>query len=850
MKKLLVLLALCMVFSVVLVACETNPDTDPETTVGATEAPSETDAETTAPGTTETEPESTETEPGTTETEPSTTEPGSTDTEPEPEPEPEPVKVIAGKSWDSLVRVDGMVELADKVFASGVEYLTWENNAIAEIDHTIDALRLYGWVAFFTETEGTVGYSINGGDIIYIADSTWTAEEGVQAHVAANVAGGKSACRMKLDIATKNLPAGETTVAVYAKDPDGNIELMKEFKVVKTMPYVENAQSGFSIDNITLNGAPYVTEGKVVAEMKDKNNTVTVMFDQEKGTLGFRGWAAFAAAPAVEFGYYIGDDIVIVTDAAYLQERPDLAGAGIVNGAGYNITVSIADIPAGTHPVGVIAKLEDGTYVQFYSFYLRILPEVEDKNIILGTRDGDPFVGSETKFGQKIPLGEDFLKQVTINALATYDDGNVNTWTFKVWQWNTDYATTVAGTPLFEKSGENHANCTDFTVEIPVELLISGDIYYEVEYTSGAKSFTPWGSSTYPEGVESYVNGNFKANSFGAYIVVATEYKPVDPNAPIVVGDANYLQNVAGGDVTVESAVLSEDGSYVTITTPGGDPQFWLLPQGSGIKGVQYITIVYRTTVDGGQEFDGEFFIGSTAITGGADELKFEYINDGEWHVLVLDITAHATVENGLVNYIRYDFFAGSAGSIDLKEVALFSNIEAAYGYHGLEVPSVEPETPSVEPLTIDLSGKACSENSWEAAGYSTPIIKLGYNGVSALGDLDLTAYNTITIKYSYDGDNTRGDGRTPEQCFTDSSVTPIIGFTAIEKCFGYANVVNQDAIDVGIYTEIELSSGCWAGATRTAVIDISDLEYNGPCYLTVFNPWGTEIVVSEIVLA
>ena len=282
MKKLLVLLALCMVFSVVLVACETNPDTDPETTVGATEAPSETDAETTAPGTTETEPESTETEPGTTETEPSTTEPGSTDTEPEPEPEPDPV--LTGISFDQLYKGD---VTADAATHGGLNFFEpgksadWDGNAA--IDHTVAYITFWGWVGFYADTIGEFGYQIGDAEPVFSPDFAWATEDAVVA-AAAN-GGAKSASRMKIVIPVAQLPAGETAIKAVAKDAAGTIETIKEFKVVKTLPYVENAQSGFSIDNITLNGAPYVTEGKVVAEMKDKNNTVTVMFDQESGCM-------------------------------------------------------------------------------------------------------------------------------------------------------------------------------------------------------------------------------------------------------------------------------------------------------------------------------------------------------------------------------------------------------------------------------------------------------------------------------------------------------------------------------------------------------------------------------------
>ena len=78
----------------------------------------------------------------------------------------------------------------------------------------------------------------------------------------------------------------------------------------------------------------------------------------------------------------------------------------------------------------------------------------------------------------------------------------------------------------------------------------------------------------------------------------------------------------------------------------------------------------------------------------------------------------------------------------------------------------------------------------------------------------------------------------------------PIIGFNALDKCFGYANVTNQDAIDSGIYTEIPYTTGNWAAATRTATIEIpANIGYNGPCYLSAYNPWGRTIAVASITL-
>jgi len=740
MKKLLVILALCMVLSVVLVAC--NNTNDPEETTPEVTTPEVTTPEATTPE--ETTPEATTPE----ETTPEATTPEETTPE-DTEPTVDPVKVVIAKSWDSMYKVVDGYE-GDAVFSDGVAYMTWETNAVVDIDHTTEALRVWGWIAYATETEGTVGYSINGGDIIYNEAFTFTAEEGVQTHIKNNVPGALSACRMKFDIPTADLKAGEYTFALVAKDPNGNEEVIKEFKVTKTMPYVENAQSGFSFDNLLLNNVPYVTEGQVVPQMQAKNNTVVVMPTDAKESIGFRGWAAFAAAPATEFGYFIGKNVEIVTDPAFAQDRPDLATAGIVNGAGYNVTASIADLPAGVYPVGIIAKQADDTYALLFSFYLQIVPECEDATVDLGVRtDGGPYSG-EKKFGQKLPLGNNYLTGVTVKDMATYADGGVNTWSFKVWAWDTDYATTVAGKVLFELTGENHADNTTFTVEIPFEKLITGDVYYEIEYLTGSAQFTGWtAAEILVPGVETYVAGALKDGTYASSVNLAVPVvvtPPAEPKPPVAPGPADYLAGQANnggiGNSSIESAVLSEDGSYVTITTPGGDPFFWVLTGGANIEGVGAITLKYRTTVDGGEEFDGEFFVGSGGITGGADEVKFEYINDGEWHVLVLDIASYLNAA-GKVNYLRYDFFAGSAGSIDIAEIILFDTVVSANAYYGIV--EEEPKAPAEDPYyalqmvqaktgeTLYFTGEMAGEylaTSTDAAAAAKVYVETSENGL------------------------------------------------------------------------------------------------------------------------
>ena len=380
MKKLLVLLALCMVFSVVLVACETNPDTDPETTAGATEAPSETDAETTAPGTTETEPESTETEPGTTETEPNTTEPNTTETEPEPEPEPDPV--ITHLSFDQLYK--GNVT-ADAATNGGLNFFEpgkstdWDGNAA--IDHTVAYITFWGWVGFYAETIGEFGYQIGDAEPVFSADFAW--ETGADVVGAAAGTGAKSASRMKIAIPVAQLAGGETTVKAVVKDAAGTIETLKEFKVVKTVPYVDKADSaagfiGWSFDGFYANDKLYFAEdGNAASKLEAQNKIVPVIPGVKYETIGFRGWTSFNQETAA-FGYLIAGVDTDIVFGEFLQARPDLAAANIKNGCGFKIDIPTADLGIGAYNVSIYAKLADETLVKLYDITLDILGPAKD----------------------------------------------------------------------------------------------------------------------------------------------------------------------------------------------------------------------------------------------------------------------------------------------------------------------------------------------------------------------------------------------------------------------------------------------------------------------------------------
>ena len=127
---------------------------------------------------------------------------------------------------------------------------------------------------------------------------------------------------------------------------------------------------------------------------------------------------------------------------------------------------------------------------------------------------------SSKKLGQRYDIGETYLKKIVISQMATFT-ANENSWTLKVWRWNTDYGTTVSAVPLFVTYGINFTEGGDFVVVIPDNYQIHGDIFYEVEYTSGTATFTGWADNgTYQSGLETYLAGVKKDNHYGSKFVV------------------------------------------------------------------------------------------------------------------------------------------------------------------------------------------------------------------------------------------------------------------------------------------------------------------------------------------
>ena len=116
--------------------------------------------------------------------------------------------------------------------------------------------------------------------------------------------------------------------------------------------------------------------------------------------------------------------------------------------------------------------------------------------------------GKGQSFGAKVvvPAGKR-LTQINFHAFATYNT-NVNHIDFKVYQWNTDYKTSVAGPVLAQTTVMNHTDNAPLNVILPTNRNLTGELLWTATYVDGASQMTPWGSDgNAAEGTLFFSNG-------------------------------------------------------------------------------------------------------------------------------------------------------------------------------------------------------------------------------------------------------------------------------------------------------------------------------------------------------
>ena len=412
----------------------------------------------------------------------------------------------------------------------------------ASITLSDDVILHQGWIALKDTTTGKFGYSIDGGVPVY-GNFIAIANHG---DVLGIVPGSTLAPLFQIYVDLSGLTLGVHSVETLYETAEGNVIVLMSFNINRTPTpavsdetivlgqYVEGNGLHNSMGDVPLGqkfdiGDKYLTELTINALANFDGSAHT-------WTIGFWQWQ--------------GDYMSTVTSTPTYTT----SGTNSVNGGNFTVTIpSYVELTgeiyyelyyegaqaftgwiAGDTVDGLVTYQNCKVSANHFASYIKVassipkLPTTEGEYVLAG-HAGKVTPHNQTgmvPFGQKFNIGEMALKKLIITEMATYAN-NINTWTIKFWQWNKDYATTIGGTPVYQLSGSNHIDSTDFIVEIPDEFVLTGEIYYEISYTGTPFSGYVYNGEALP-GLVTIFNGSVSGSHYASRIYIA----PVTPSEP------------------------------------------------------------------------------------------------------------------------------------------------------------------------------------------------------------------------------------------------------------------------------------------------------------------------------
>ena len=443
------------------------------------------------------------------------------------------------------------------------------------------------------------------------------------------------------------------------------------------------------------------------------------------------GWVGFYDATIGEFGYQIDNNEPVYSSSFYFEPEQGVIDAAATTGAKsasrMNIMIPVADL-VGEYTVKALVKDSAGNVQILVEFTLLKndkqeepdIPDTPDKPIMPEIPEGENWIADPRELPTGCITGHmpcivteatqpghyPMIKAAGLTSGAMLHQGsiylgNLNLSNYKKiiiyyacdWSLATQQGLAAAKAQGFGMIGLTGYDCNG--------IMNPDRESFIAEKYSPAGGWVITAHEVDLTGVDYsgpiYISADFLEGQF--IIIDRIEFvwnepeipdEPDDPDLseePVFVFDAEYIANAAEYDNApnhIYSVVLCGNSSFVTLTSDcGGDPYFYLYSPSDGRKdkGARYIVVMYRTTIDGA---GGEFFAGSgTGPTGGADEVRFTYITDGEWHLAIADLATVSAVNNNFdLNYLRYDFYLdGWDQSIDVAYIAAFHSVEAAEKY-------------------------------------------------------------------------------------------------------------------------------------------------------------------------
>ena len=693
----------------------------------------------------------------------------------------------------------------------------------------------WGWVVLMSEPVGQFGYQVGMGAPVF--DDAWTvvAEQGVLDAAASQ--GGATGTRMRIHINTADFD-GETKVRVLYKDAEGNTVCLNEVTVIAPVKLKDITDSftadvnanevGTTMDATDL-GNFFVTELPLPGSGVEANGegklyhltSINDMYADVNGKYFFKANVINSDGA----GWMFARGYKVVNSDAIIEAFDPTAGFYKINN--YYETDSAGAMGG----AGIYARLGGGKLFIMVKYYN---PE------------------TITRVGNKI-----YAIDAAGTELTLADNGT----TVSVLVDGVTYATVeLSGSKVYEDinevdpAGEFAATAVitlkDGTTETIENTLIAATCESQIGIVARAGSFK----------FDALTVGGYSAIEVPALeIVTPEEPEPVDPDVPVLVLDPEYINELAGStEQTVAQhigshEIITEDGvTFVRLTSNGGDPYVALVKLGSYLELPPYMAFAYRTNCD----LDAHVFIGSgSGWNGNGDVASVAWNQDNNWNLAVLDLNnaGLTSIQGGIISYCRFDFFTGNGvGNMDIEYVAFFNSAEAAQKYfnklHGGA--DEEPETPVV-PEEPAVENYLVPQDQWTVSGHcaqivgkeghaNSPMVAAGgidsgallHQGAVGIGEIDLSKYSKVIVKYGIDGSQVTIDKHAAN------------GTNRIMLSKADNHMTNAPANE-NVIASVDYTPSGWA---LTAIeIDLTAVDYNGPVFLTWDTLAGTFMLIGSI---
>ena len=413
------------------------------------------------------------------------------------------------------------------------------------------------------------------------------------------------------------------------------------------LPYVSAKKAGMiydAYDNFYVNGAPYFAyDGNAGDKLNEIGNRIVFQPGEVCNSVYLRGWIGFQQ-PIESFGYYVDTYDFVYGNFAQAAEEAVMTYGGQY-ASRFAIQIDFADLSAGEHRIGFVAKLADGTVALLHSEITVVVKNTQwTDNTIVKHLNFDELIRYSKgvkKDGVFMP-GDSDNWDLIANCDASVDSLGYRGWVAVMGELGQFGYSINGGKPVYSDKW----NLPTEGAVFDAAAGIGADTATRMEITIPFTNISGEGNKI----MILYKNAKGESVILSTFTVNLPEKGAMDPVSVFHAPDLGLKGNASG--IRYTEVVRN---SFLHVIPGNSDPYYYPF---ASVQGARYVAIRYRTADATNAHI--QFFLASSG-SGPSDDssmLSQPVLTDGEWHLAIFDTQSliDAGIYNGsYVSYFRFD---------------------------------------------------------------------------------------------------------------------------------------------------------------------------------------------------